>query len=145
MLGFFENDKIESDESHVRNLILMAKSDNLMDKSELEVIFQIGRERGFDKIEVKEFIKDNQKTGLIKPDTVLEKYEQLHDLVLVMLADGVIEEDEMEFIVHFANRLGFRKVTSAFAVTYILEGIEQGLSQRQIYNRIKKILTLKYD
>ena len=144
MLGFFENDKIESDESHVRNLILMAKSDNSIDKKELEVIMQVGKERGFDRDEVIEFIKDNQRTGLIRPDTVLEKFEQLHDLVLVMLADGVIEEDEMDFIVNFANKLGFRKVTSAFIVTYILEGKEQDLSQRQIFNRIKKILTLKY-
>ena len=145
MLGFFENEKIESDESHVRNLILMAKSDNSIDKSELEVIFKVGKERGFAREEVVNFIKDNKRTGLIKPDAVIEKFEQLHDLVLVMLADGVIEHDEMDFIVNFANKLGFRKVTSAFIVTYILEGREQDLSQRQIYNRIKKILTLKYD
>lgn len=144
MLGFFENDKIESDESHVRNLILMAKSDNSIDRKELEIIMQIGKERGFDREEVIDFIKDNKRTGLIRPESVLEKFEQLHDLVMVMLADGLIEDDEMDFIVNFANKLGFRKVTSAFIVTYILEGKEQGLSQRQIYNRIKKILTLKY-
>jgi len=145
MLGFFGNTKMESDESHVRNLILMAKSDNSIDKSELEVIFKIGKERGFSQEEVKDFIKDNKRTGLVRPDTVLEKYEQLFDLVQVMLADGIIEDDEMEFIVNFANKLGFRKITSAFVVTYILEGIESDLSARQIYNRIKKILTLKYD
>ena len=145
MLGFFDNEKIESDESHVRNLILMAKADNSIDKSELEVIFTVGKQRGFSKEEVIECIQDNKRTGLIKPEAVIEKFEQLHDLVLVMLADGVIEDDEMDFIVNFANKLGFRKVTSAFIVTYILEGREHDLSQRQIYNRIKKILTLKYD
>ena len=145
MLGFFENEKIETDESHVRNLILMAKADNSIDKRELEVIFKVGKEHGFSKEEVIEFIKDNKSTGLIKPESVMEKFDQLHDLALVMLADGVIEDEEMDFIVNFSNKLGFRKVTSAFIVTYILEGREQDLSQRQIYKRIKKTLTLKYD
>ena len=66
MLGFFDNEKIESDESHVRNLILMAKADNSIDKSELEVIFTVGKQRGFSKEEVIELdqILKNQKVEL---------------------------------------------------------------------------------
>ncbi len=134
MLSFLKS-KVERNESHLRNLILMAKSDNDIDKTELEVIFGIGKERGFSDGQIKEFLIDSNRRELYIPDNDLERFDQLYDLTQVMLADGVVEDDEMDFCTGFAGKLGFRKTISWMLILLILEGIEKGIDKEWIYDR----------
>lgn len=138
LFKFLTKNKDEVRESHMHNLILMAKSDNSIDKSEIEAILSIGQEQGFTEDEVKKMIlTDLNPKAIIIPEEEHEMFKQLHNLSLVMCADGIIENDEMEFVTDFATQLGFRKTSSAFIVDRILEGIEEKLSIEQIYQETK--------
>ncbi len=115
----------------------MAKSDNTIDETEVEVIIKIGLERGFTQAQVKKMIRNNQDPKIIKPEGEKEMFEQLYDLTLVMCADGIIEEDEMDFVTGFANEIGFRKTSSALIVDTILEGMENGAPRDKIFSDTK--------
>ena len=56
MISIFGGNKEEQNEAHLKNLILMARSDNDIDKSEIEVIFKIGLDRGIAEHRVKELL-----------------------------------------------------------------------------------------
>ena len=143
MLSFFGNKAEAQNESHMKNLILMAKSDNSIDQTEVAVIMDIGVERGFTRAQIREFIKNTDKAKIVQPDSSKGMFEQLYDLARVMCADGVIEDDEMEFVTGFANKLGFRKTSSAFIVDRILEGIEEKLDKDTIFDATKIFMRTK--
>ena len=135
---FFSKSKFAQNEAHLRNLILMAKSDNSIDQSELEVIYEIGLRRGFTENEIKDLLRNNDRQKLIVPENDQDKFEQLYDLTLVMMADGIIEDDEMDFCIDFGNKLGLRKTRAALLITEIVEGLEKKLDKFDIFNKTKK-------
>lgn len=145
LLSFLSTTKESVNESHMRNLILMAKSDNSIDESEVEVIINIGLERGFTQKQIKDMIRNNHDPQIIKPEGDREMFEQLYDLTLVMCADGIIEDDEMEFITNFANEIGFRKTSSAFIVVSILEGMDNNLSVDEIFTKTRVYMRNKLE
>jgi uncharacterized membrane protein YebE (DUF533 family) len=135
---FFGKNKFAQNEAHLRNLILMAKSDNSIDQSELEVIYKIGLHRNFTEDEIKDLLRSNDRQKLIIPENDQDKFEQLYDLTLVMMADGIIEDDEMDFCVNFGNKLGLRKTNSALLITEIVEGLESDFDKFDIFNKTKQ-------
>lgn len=143
MFSIFSTSKEVQNESHMKNLIMMARSDNSIDKTEVDVIMQIGEERGLSKARVKELLTSKDKAKIIPPDSPRDMFEQLFDLTRVMCADDVIEDDEMEFVTGFANKIGFRKMSSAFIVDRILEGMEEKLSKDQIFEATKMYMRTK--
>jgi uncharacterized membrane protein YebE (DUF533 family) len=136
--SFFGKSKYAQNEAHLRNLILMAKSDNSIDQSELEVIYKIGIHRNFTENEIKDLLRSNDRQKLIVPENDQDKFEQLYDLTLVMMADGVIEDDEMNFCINFGNKLGLRKTNAALLITEIIEGLEDKYDKFDIFNKTKK-------
>ncbi len=127
-------------ESHIRNLILMAKSDNHVHDKELEVIFRIGKERGFTEQEINGFIEDNSSFKIIQPKEIKECFEQLYNLVLVMMADGIVEDNEMDFCTAFAEKLGLDTKPAIFTVMSIVEGLEDNFTKTTIYQTARKFL-----
>lgn len=127
-------------ESHIRNLILMAKSDDHMDERELAVILKIGQEKGFSKDEIEYFIQDDSNFDLIQPTEIIECFEQLYDLGLVMMADGIIEDDEIDFCTDFAEKLGLSSKEANMITLSIAEGLENSFSKHTIYQTTKKLL-----
>lgn len=127
-------------ESHIRNLILMAKSDDHVDDTELEIIFKIGKERGFTEQEINYFLKDETSFKIIQPKEIEECFEQLYDLALVMMADGIIEDDEMDFCTEFAEELGLESKEASFIVMSIVEGLENNFAKTTIYQTSRKFL-----
>jgi uncharacterized tellurite resistance protein B-like protein len=140
MLSIFSRGKSRQQESHIRNLLLMANSDNNISKSEIQVIYDIGIEKGLNTEEIKDIIRDDSEKKLITPENVEDKFEQLYDLVLVMLADGIIEEDEIEFCTNVAEKFGFRKTIAALLIIYITEYRQKGLEKYAIYTLCRDLL-----
>ncbi len=137
MISIFRGNKEEQNESHLKNLILMARSDNDIDKSEVEVIFKIGLDRGITEERVKELLSSKVRSELVVPEHDHERFDQIYDLTMVMLADGIIEDDEMDFCTDFAGKLGFRKTISWLLILMVLEGIEKGVDKDWIFDRCR--------
>ncbi len=132
MFGFFENEQAKKIKSHLLNLAALAKADGHIDSREMNFILAVGKKNGISTAEVQELISGAKGTETELPTTDSERFDQIFDLVDMMLADGVIDDTEMDFCIMMAEKLGFRKAIVGVLVRKISQGVKDGLPRERI-------------
>ncbi len=143
LLTIFEPKKTREEKSHLRNLILLAMADGNLSQAECEVIYKIGLLRGLKEDEIAELFEHKTKEKAIQtaPSTDTERFDQLFDLVTVMLADGKVTDSEMDFCINVAQGLGFSKAFSGVIVNKIAMGLSNNLSKEAIKTDMSSFLS----
>ena len=132
MFGFFENEQTKKLKSHIVNLAALAKADGHIDEREMNFIVAVGKKNGMRADEVRSLVGNSGSVKLVVPETDSERFDQIFDLVDMMLADGVVDNHEMEFCTGMAAKLGFRPDVVPVLVRSILQGVKDGLPREQI-------------
>ena len=132
VFSFFESSEKKYIKSHLRHLVRLASSDGAVSKEEEHMIKTIAKANGLSASEVKSILENPTAVDLALPDNNEDRFNQMFDLVQMMMADGVVTDAEMDFCGELANRLGFRKVIVGVLVAKIERGIKEGLSKDQI-------------
>ena len=133
MFGFFENEQAKKIKSHLLNLAALAKADGHIDAREMNFIIAVGKKNGINSTEVQSLVsgsKGIENSDLPTNDS--ERFDQIFDLVDMMLADGVVDETEMDFCIMMAEKLGFRKAIVGVLVRKISQGVKDGLPRERI-------------
>lgn len=140
MFNLFESDQHKKVKSHLMNLGALAKVDGHVDSSEMNFIISIGRKNGLKPEEVRTIIANagNQKQHM--PPTDADRFEQIYDLVEMMLADGIVDDNEMDFCVEMATKMGFKKAIVGVLVRKISMGVRDGLSRDHIRKEAQAFL-----
>lgn len=110
--------------SHIRNLIALACSDDKFDEAEGEAIYQIGIQSGLTEEEINRIFTRPDSIKFYKPESDLERIEQLYDMVLVMMVDGEIHDNEIHICKSIAVMLGFDPEIIGTMVFHVIEGIK---------------------
>jgi len=142
MFNFFENDQLKRVKNHIMNLGALAKVDGHIDATELNYIITVGQKNGMKPEEVKSLIANSGKVKQLLPDNDSERFDQIYDLVEMMLADGIVDDNEMDFCIEMAAKLGFRKAIVGVLVRKISVGVKDGLSREHIKNESQSFLNL---
>lgn len=132
MFGFFESEETKKLKSHITNLGALAKIDGHVDPAEMSYIISIGTKHGMKEDEVRTLISASKKVVPQLPTNDSERFDQIYDLVEMMLADGIVDENEMEFCVNMASRLGFKKAIVGVLVRKISMGVKDGFTREHI-------------
>ncbi|MBT9395637.1 TerB family tellurite resistance protein [Hymenobacter sp. NST-14] len=132
MFGFFENEQTRKVKSHIMNLAALAKADGHIDEREMNFIVAVGRKNGMRSGEVRSIVGNASNVHMVLPDNDSERFDQIFDLVDMMLADGVVDDTEMRFCVDMAQKLGFRQDVVGVLVLKISQGVKDGLPRDQI-------------
>ncbi len=132
MFGFFENEQIKKIKGHILNLAALARADGHIDSREMDFIMAVGRKNGVAASDVRALVAGNKTAAFILPSTDSERFDQIYDLVDMMLADGVVDETEMDFCVGMAERLGFRKAIVGVLVRKISQGVKDAAPRERI-------------
>lgn len=132
MFRFFESDEVKKLKSHITNLGALAKADGHVDPTEMEFIITIGERHGMKPSDVRHLLSNVGDVKPQLPSNDAERFDQIYDLVEMMLADGIVDENEMEFCINMAARLGFRKAIVGLLVRKISVGVKDGLSREEI-------------
>ena len=133
MFGFFENEQAKKIKGHLLNLAALAKADGHIDAREMNFIIAVGKKNGINSTEVQSLVsgsKGIENSDLPTNDS--ERFDQIFDLVDMMLADGVVDETEMDFCIMMAEKLGFRKAIVGVLVRKISQGVKDGLPRERI-------------
>ena len=109
MIGFFEHQLLSYKKNHIKNLLALAKADGFMHDKEVAVIQKIGKKYGLKERQVDELIRSEEKFALNVPNNIHDKINLLYDLILVVLADGVIEKNEIAFCEEVVKKFGMKK------------------------------------
>jgi uncharacterized tellurite resistance protein B-like protein len=140
MFGFFESEEVKKLKSHIVNLGALAKADGHMDPQEMDFIIEIGQRHGMKKSDVKNLLSNMNDVKPQMPTNDSERFDQICDLVEMMLADGIVDESEMEFCISMAARLGFKKAIVGVLVRKISVGVKDGLSREDIRQEAQAFL-----
>ena len=132
MFGFFENAQAKKIKGHLLNLAALAKADGHIDEREMNFIVAVGKKNGLNAGKVRDLVSGAQGQSTDLPHTDSERFDQIFDLVDMMLADGVVDETEMEFCIVMAEKLGFRKAIVGVLVRKISMGVKDGFPRERI-------------
>jgi uncharacterized membrane protein YebE (DUF533 family) len=132
MFGFFENEQAKKIKGHLFNLAALAKADGHVDDRELNFIITVGKKNGVSASEVRKIISGNATNNSDLPHNDSERFDQIFDLVDMMLADGVVDETEMDFCIDMAEKLGFRKAIVGVLVRKISQGVKDAVPRERI-------------
>ena len=132
MFGFFENEQAKKIKSHLLNLAALAKADGHIDAREMNFILAVGKKNGISTSEVQALVSGSKGATNDLPTTDSERFDQIFDLVDMMLADGIVDETEMDFCIMMAEKLGFRKAIVGVLVRKISQGVKDGLPRERI-------------
>ena len=132
MFGLFENEQAKKIKSHLLNLAALARADGHIDAREMNFILAVGKKNGISPNEVQALVSGTKSATNDLPTNDSERFDQIFDLVDMMLADGVIDETEMDFCIMMAEKLGFRKAIVGVLVRKISQGVKDGLPRERI-------------
>lgn len=132
MFGLFENVQAKKIKGHLLNLAALAKADGHIDEREMRFILAVGKKNGLSAADVQALVSGAKGTSADLPSNDSERFDQIFDLVDMMLADGVVDETEMDFCIMMAEKLGFRKAIVGVLVRKISQGVKDGLSRERI-------------
>jgi uncharacterized membrane protein YebE (DUF533 family) len=122
MIGFFEHQYLSYKKNHIRNLLALAKVDGHMHEKEEKLLYRIAKRYGLKDRQVKQLIESNEKYSIIVPDNHNDKMNLLYDLVLMVYADDVVDEHEIEFCEEAVKQFGMKKGL----VSWLLSEFERG-------------------
>ncbi len=109
MIGFFEHQFLSYKKNHIKNLLALAKADGFVHEKEIAVIQKIGKKYGLKERQVSLLIESDEKFVLNVPNNHYDKMNLLYDLILVVLADGVIAKNEIAFCEDVVKKFGMKK------------------------------------
>jgi uncharacterized membrane protein YebE (DUF533 family) len=132
MFGFFENEQAKKIKGHLLNLAALAKADGHIDAREMNFILAVGKKNGLNSNEVQALISGAKGSTGDLPANDSERFDQIFDLVDMMLADGIVDDTEMDFCIMMAEKLGFRKAIVGVLVRKISQGVKDGLPRERI-------------
>lgn len=124
--------------AHLCNLIAMALRDNDFDEKEKKVIMKIATRLGICYDDFREIIQNDSLVCDI-PEALSERIQHLHDMVLVMMADGVVHEEEVKFIARFINIYGFNIIKDDQKINVNIEELRNQRSFEKFMIDFKKI------
>ena len=127
----------EKRRSYLKNLVAIAKLDNKITKKEFKFIISVGNKVGVSETEIKTMISRTTKVNVYKPETVELTLDYIYDLVSMSLADGIIDEAEMDMVISIAEKLGLNPVTSGVIVRQVFVLLEAGNSKDDIFSNLK--------
>ncbi|MDB5263879.1 MAG: hypothetical protein JWQ14_3162 [Adhaeribacter sp.] len=140
MFNFFENENLKRVKNHITNLGALARVDGHLDSSELNYIIAVGQKNGLKPNDVRTLLANGEKSQFHLPENDSERFDQLYDLVEMMLADGIVDDSEMEFCMTMASNLGFKKSVVGVLVRKITIGVKDGFTREQIKTESQNFL-----
>ena len=140
MFELFESKKTKQLKNHIKNLVALSSADGNIDDSEKEILIRIGTKKGLKRAEIQRIIDNPGDVSYLPAATDDERFEQIYDLVELMLADGVAEDNELHFCVEMAEKLGFRKAVVGVLIRKITLSLLEGLDKETIKKEVRAFL-----
>ncbi len=126
--------------SHIVNLYMLALSDGDFAQEELEVILKIAEDKGISKAEFQGIIANPTAITFHLPETFMDKIKLLFDFVKVILADNVIEDEEVTTFMRFCQKFEFSEDESKELFEWLIELGKQEISISDLEKEIEKLL-----
>lgn len=141
MIGFFEHQYLSYKKNHLSNLIGLAKADGHLHEDEERLLYKIGLKYGLKDRQIASLVRSEKKIELQIPESHDQKMNQLYDLVMMIYADGIVEDSEIEFCEELMVKFGLNKDV----VRWLIQIFEKGKPPTdEEWEELKKEAAEKY-
>ena len=136
---FFEMNK--EHKSHLSNLISLAYADGKFVEKEKVLLYAFGHKMGLSKAEINDSIINFYVDNFVMPDSCSERYNQLYELITMILIDGDVHEHEVSLLKKYANKLGFSESLVDKVAQKIREFLLKGYSTNKIADDLPNLIS----
>ncbi|MBU6301987.1 MAG: TerB family tellurite resistance protein [Verrucomicrobia bacterium] len=121
-MGWFESRETKERRSQFKNMISLALIDGEFDDAEREFLQNRGLQLGLSAADVKAVLEHPERVEFVVPKDPEHRIHHLYDLVFMMIVDGELRREEMDFVQTLAVGLGFRPSSVDQVLQEIVEG-----------------------
>ncbi len=137
-LEHFDHPERKQDKEHFIHLIQMANADGKIDDLELQMLQRMGNKLGLTKPEIDDLLTTNKQSAYIPPYELSKRFEQLYDVIKMVYADSVIDDNEMRLAFGLAMKSGFAEEEIPVLLSVLIEGIKRGDDEDDLFSLYKK-------
>lgn len=134
------NSKKKKGKLHLRNLMNMAMADGILDDSEYEFLKNVAFKYEISVEEVDKLKIEISKQSSYTFEKSLNNFEQIYDLVKMMMADNHIDKREMQMCKVFAKKIGFTPQYVDEVVDSIIQNITIGNNVDETRKRLAYLI-----
>ena len=139
ILSYFDNYDMKARKEHFLHLVQVANSDGVIDKTELKLLYTIGKKLGLTDPEIDELLKSKESKIFSPPYELDRRFHRLYNIVAMALADGVLYQHELSLIKRFAAACSFNDADSEKVINLLVNGIKYGKNWEELFVEFQKI------
>jgi uncharacterized tellurite resistance protein B-like protein len=139
VLNVFDHPGKKQNKEYFVQLVRSAKADDIIHKSEFELLHRIGTKLGFTEPEIKNLIEETDKYDYIPPYELAKRFEQVYEIVGMVMADGKVDESEKRLVTGFAVKSGFSDEEIPGLISLLINGKKDGRDEEELFDEYKKI------
>lgn len=140
MFNVKSNSEIEIKRSHFKNLVSLALIDKALAPEEIDLLRNLGQKHGLEEDEIHTLLFSKSELGTNHPENGKEKIIYLYDLVKMMLIDGTLSENELEFCLRIAKVYGYGHDLISAMVNTIAAGSFPEEARGKIFASLEKFM-----
>ncbi len=136
--NLFDSPEKRQKKEHFNHLVKVSMADGIIKQSELGMLHRIGRKMGFTEPEIEDLIVSGKKPEFEIPYELSKRFEQLYDVVKMILSDGETDDKEMHLATGLAMIYGFSKEETPALLDLLIKGVKTGEDEEELfkaYNR----------
>jgi hypothetical protein len=127
-------------QSHIKNLIEVALSDGNIDEEEMVLLLNLAKSLDITQEEIYQIRINPGKVNFHPPYRARERFNQIYDLVCMMMVDGEINKNELKLCKDLALKLGYLPLIVDDFIYIITRNISDGLSSKVTFRMTQKIV-----
>jgi hypothetical protein len=125
--------------SHFLRLYQIAFSDDNFDVLEMQMLHKFAEERGVSKEELDNILlQPSHKTAI--PTTLEKRIEYLYDFSIMIWADDVVTDDEINSLKKYCLKFGFLEKNIIELSDFLLKSAKENISKEELINKIQNEL-----
>jgi len=128
----------KQDKEHFQHLISIALADGIINSTETELLHGFGRKMGFTEPEIDDLLESSRMLVYNPPYEVFKQFEQVFEIVKMVMADGIIDKNEMRLANSFAAKSGFAENEIPKLLVLLISGIRDGKDDEELFELYKK-------
>lgn len=137
-LDHFDHPERKQDKARFIHLVQIANSDGKIDDAEISMLNRLGSKLGLTQPEIDELLLSNKQLAYIPPYELSKRFEELYDVVKMVLADGEVGEEELKLASKLAVKSGFDDDDVPLLLSVLTDGIKNGQDEEELFTIYKK-------
>jgi uncharacterized tellurite resistance protein B-like protein len=128
----------KQDKEHFKHLVSIALADGIIDTTETDILHRFGRKMGFTEPEIDDLLESGRMMVYNPPYEFFKRFEQVYEIVKMVLADGIVDKNEMRLANSFATKSGFTESEIPKLLVLLISGIREGKDEEELFEIYKK-------